>query len=76
MLRSSAGACRRCGCTGIRFRGPSGEDAYLDQRRDFLMLLPGLRRVALEVDGQQHYATPAGKPSPRRRNPAVDATLS
>ncbi|CCG02435.1 hypothetical protein [Blastococcus saxobsidens] len=46
-------------------RAQRGEDAYLNQRMDFLMLLPGLRRVALEVDGQQHYATSAGEPSPR-----------
>lgn len=46
-------------------RAQRGKDAYLNQRMDFLMLLPGLRRVVLEVDGQQHYATSAGEPSPR-----------
>ena len=46
-------------------RAQRGEGAYLNQRMDFLMLLPGLRRVVLEVDGQQHYATSAGEPSPR-----------
>lgn len=46
-------------------RTQRGEDAYLNQRMDFLMLLPGFRRVVLEVDGEQHYTTPAGKPSPR-----------
>lgn len=46
-------------------RTQRGEGAYLNQRMDFLMLLPGLRRVVLEVDGRQHYATSAGKPSPR-----------
>lgn len=46
-------------------RARRGENAYLNQRMDFLMLLPGMRRVVLEVDGKQHYATSAGKPSPR-----------
>jgi hypothetical protein len=46
-------------------RRQRGEDAYLNQRMDFLMLLPGLRRVVLEVDGEQHYATSAHQPSPR-----------
>ena len=36
------------------------------QRMDFLLLLPGRRRVVLEVDGQHHYATDDGRPSPRR----------
>ncbi|WP_093575564.1 hypothetical protein [Amycolatopsis rubida] len=46
-------------------RRQRGEDAFLNQRMDFLMLLPGLRRVVLEVDGEQHYATPSRQPSPR-----------
>lgn len=46
-------------------RRQRGEDAYLNQRMDFLMLLPGLRRVVLEVDGERHYATSAHQPSPR-----------
>ncbi|WP_037322452.1 AbiJ-related protein [Amycolatopsis thermoflava] len=46
-------------------RRQRGEDAYLNQRIDFLMLLPGLRRVVLEVDGEQHYATADHQPSPR-----------
>lgn len=46
-------------------RRQRGEDAFLNQRMDFLMLLPGLRRVVLEVDGEQHYATPSHQPSPR-----------
>jgi hypothetical protein len=32
---------------------------------DFLLLLPQLARVALEIDGVQHYAAD-GAPSPRR----------
>jgi len=32
---------------------------------DFLLLLPGRRRVVLEVDGLEHYSE-HGKPSPRR----------
>jgi very-short-patch-repair endonuclease len=36
------------------------------QRMDFLLLLPGRRRVVLEVDGQHHYATDDGRPSPNR----------
>ena len=39
------------------------------QRKDFLMLLPGRRRVVIEVDGKHHYAvnpyTPEAKPPPR-----------
>jgi very-short-patch-repair endonuclease len=31
---------------------------------DFLLLLPGYRRIVLEVDGQQHYSTETGTPSP------------
>ena len=46
-------------------RRQRGEDAFLNQRMDFLMLLPGLRRVVLEVDGEQHYATSSRQPSPR-----------
>ncbi|WP_163508964.1 hypothetical protein [Fodinicola acaciae] len=46
-------------------RRQRGENAFLDQRMDFLMLLPGLRRVVLEVDGEQHYATSSRQPSPR-----------
>lgn len=41
-----------------------GEDAFLTQRLDFLMFLPGHRRVVLEVDGQQHYSSNEGLPSP------------
>lgn len=40
-----------------------GDDAMLTQRMDFVMLLPGHRRVVLEVDGHQHYSKD-GQPSP------------
>jgi very-short-patch-repair endonuclease len=40
-----------------------GAEALPTQRMDFLMLLPGRRRVVLEVDGAQHYSE-AGRPSP------------
>lgn len=36
-----------------RQRGPQ---AFLNHRMDFLMLLPGGRRIVFEVDGKQHYA--------------------
>jgi very-short-patch-repair endonuclease len=36
------------------------------QRMDFLLLLPGRRRVVLEVDGKQHYADNTGRASPSR----------
>lgn len=36
------------------------------QRMDFLMLLPGRRRVVLEIDGVQHYATGDGRADTRR----------
>jgi very-short-patch-repair endonuclease len=40
--------------------------AVIHQRMDFLVLLPGRRRVVLEVDGQQHYTTDDGRASPSR----------
>lgn len=40
--------------------------AVIRQRMDFLLLLPGRRRVVLEVDGQQHYTTDDGRVSPSR----------
>jgi hypothetical protein len=40
-----------------------GDAALPVQRMDFLMLLPGRRRVVLEVDGAQHYSQD-GRPSP------------
>lgn len=36
------------------------------QRMDFLLLLPGRRRVVLEVDGKHHYADDDGRASPGR----------
>ena len=41
-------------------------DAVVRQRMDFLLLLPGRRRVVLEVDGRQHYATDDGAASTSR----------
>lgn len=38
----------------------------LRQRMDFLMLLPGRRRVVLEIDGKQHYSRDDGNADPRR----------
>lgn len=40
--------------------GERGELAQQNIRMDFLMLLPGNRRVVLEVDGLQHYTRDAG----------------
>lgn len=37
-----------------------GERAMQNLRMDFLMLLPGNRRVVLEVDGMQHYTRDGG----------------
>ncbi|MFE7393215.1 hypothetical protein [Streptomyces sp. NPDC057582] len=37
-----------------------GERAQQNLRMDFLMLLPGNRRVVLEVDGMQHYTRNGG----------------
>ena len=45
---------RRCGDEGVLFR----------QRMDFLLLLPGRRRVVIEIDGRQHYARPDGTADP------------
>src|SRR5215218_9307571 len=36
------------------------------QRMDFLLLLPGQRRVVLELDGKQHYAREDGTADPAR----------
>lgn len=41
-------------------------DVVWRQRMDFLLLLPGRRRVVIEVDGRQHYATSDGKASTSR----------
>ncbi|MEU4356267.1 hypothetical protein [Streptomyces virginiae] len=37
-----------------------GEHAMQNLRMDFLMLLPGTRRVVLEVDGMQHFTRNGG----------------
>ncbi|MFJ3825586.1 hypothetical protein [Streptomyces nodosus] len=37
-----------------------GAHAMQNLRMDFLMLLPGIRRVVLEVDGMQHYTRNEG----------------
>lgn len=42
-----------------------GEERFLVQRMDFLLLLPHRVRVVLEVDGKQHYSE-HGKPSTTR----------
>lgn len=42
-----------------------GVKALLNQRMDFLLLLPGGIRVVIEVDGQQHYSE-NGRASPNR----------
>ena len=42
-----------------------GVQALLRFRMDFLLLLPGGRRVVLEVDGKTHYAESSGEASPR-----------
>lgn len=39
--------------------------AVVRQRMDFLLLLPGRRRVVLEVDGRHHYAERNGAASPQ-----------
>ena len=43
-----------------------GAEALLRFRMDFLLLLPGGRRVVLEVDGKTHYAETSGEASPKR----------
>ena len=42
-----------------------GRDALLQQRMDFLLLLPAGVRIVLEVDGQQHYSENR-RPAPQR----------
>ncbi|MDV7220514.1 hypothetical protein R5A26_31680, partial [Streptomyces prunicolor] len=43
------------------------EGAQQHIRMDFLLLMPGRRRVVLEVDGRQHYTDNQGKtPSPSK----------
>jgi len=42
-----------------------GETGHLfRQRMDFLLLLPGRRRVVLEIDGKHHYARVDGMADP------------
>ncbi len=43
-----------------------GVPPLVRQRMDFLLLLPGRRRVVLEVDGTQHFADADGRASPTR----------
>jgi len=40
--------------------------SVIRQRMDFLLLMPGRRRVVLEVDGRHHYADEAGRADPQR----------
>jgi very-short-patch-repair endonuclease len=40
---------------------------------DFLMLLPARRRVVLEIDGFQHYASKDGRADTRRYAEMVSA---
>ena len=47
-------------------RNRTSGKALTRQRMDFLMLLPGRRRVVIELDGQSHYTDEQGAPSPRR----------
>ncbi|MEU5900207.1 hypothetical protein [Streptomyces venezuelae] len=47
--------------------GQRRDRAQHNIRMDFLMLLPGRRRIVLEVDGSQHYTDNRGRnPSPHR----------
>jgi len=41
-----------------------GKDALLNQRMDFVLLLPHQTRVVIEVDGKQHYSNKDGSGSP------------
>lgn len=40
--------------------------SVIRQRMDFLLLMPGRRRVVIEVDGRHHYATEDGRADPQR----------
>ncbi|MDY1590458.1 AbiJ-related protein, partial [Pseudomonas paraeruginosa] len=53
-----------------------GKAALLRSRMDFLLLLPGGRRVVIEVDGQHHYATGDGRASPKRYSDMMAADRS
>jgi hypothetical protein len=46
----------------VRSRGSAGP--LFRQRMDFLLLLPGSRRVVIEIDGKQRYARPDGRADP------------
>jgi len=54
----------------VRERGAA---ALLRFRMDFLLLLPGGRRVVLEVDGKTHYAESSGEASPKKYSEMVSA---
>ena len=45
-------------------RTAGNESSLVRQRMDFLLLLPGRRRVVIEIDGKQHYARPDGTADP------------
>lgn len=40
--------------------------SVIRQRMDFLLLMPGRRRVVLELDGRHHYADGTGRADPQR----------
>lgn len=40
--------------------------SVIRQRMDFLLLMPGRRRIVLEVDGRHHYAGDDGRADPQR----------
>lgn len=44
---------------------PGRPTHHARQRMDFLLLVPMRRRIVIELDGKQHYATPDGQASPR-----------
>ncbi|MBB6172196.1 hypothetical protein HNR23_002256 [Nocardiopsis mwathae] len=46
-------------------RDRNGGRVIPNQRRDFLLLAPGSRRIILEIDGKHHYST-SGEPDPRK----------
>lgn len=50
-----------------------GAETLLRFRMDFLLLLPGGRRVVLEVDGKTHYAGSRGEASPKKYSEMVSA---